>query len=966
MLPFFRISGHGRTTLTTTTAAAPTKKKRTLSTAAAAAVVSVSTSQERKQDLNCLVFKLCREGQLRRAVRSLFRFAAASSPASYSVYCRLLQECVRLGAVKEAVRVHAYMAFSGFSTDVYIDNILLDVYVKCGCLRRARQLFDEMRLRDVVSWTTIVSGFAGKGLHEEAFYCFRDMLRSGIPFNEFALTAVLRACSDAFLVGEGAQVHGMLIKTSWTMPSLCVDNVLISMYVRFGEGECARRVFSWMPERDVISWNCLMSGGVSGAQCFFFFNRLLEDGLKPSDVTFVTLLGVSASCSSLIMGQQVHSQIMRHGLQRHTEVGFGLINMYSNAGRLDHARQVFDMMSLRDTILWTGMIGKYVLNGYQLLAMELFRRMLREGISADHIAVTTILSSCSSVGCLERGKQIHCFSIKHGLEVFTFVKNSLVTMYAKCQTMADARRVFSESTITDAVSFNALISGHVQAGNYRDALAVFRQMHGEGLHCNHISLTGALGACSGQVGDACFTDNRLLGEHIHAYVVKSGYELNLFVGNTLLTMYAHYGSLASAEKVFEIIAFQRDAVSWNALISSYERFGMDEDALKLFQRMHHACVPPTRLTFVIVLCSSANLASLHQGRQVAACIEKSGFLSDKSMGNALLTMYAKCGRIDDAFGIFVNMNVRDLITWNAMITRFAQHGMGKSALDLFNEMQRSNINPDSVTFVGILTACSHVGLPEEGKRFFQSMTRTYNIEPGMEHYACMVDILSRMGHLDDAVKFMEEMCVPPSSLQWRILLSACRNHRNSKLGKLAAEKLMELEPTDASSYALLSNIYAYEERWEEMAHLRRMMKTKKLSLQSGCSWIEVRGKLHTFQTEDRSHPRMLDIYNRLSELTNLIEDKGYVKDLSYDYHNVEEEQKHASLSFHSERLAIAYGDLTMAPGARITIIKNLRICGDCHTAAKLFSQVIDREIFIRDGYRFHHFKNGSCSCRDYW
>ncbi|KAF3782249.1 Pentatricopeptide repeat-containing protein [Nymphaea thermarum] len=964
MPPFFRSPGHGRTTLTTVAAA--TKKKRTLFNAAAA-VASVSTSDERKQeDLNSLVFKLCREGRLKRAVRSLFCFGAASSPASYGVYCQLLQECIRLGAGKEAVRVHAHMAFSGFPTDVYMANVLLDVYVKCGCLRRARQVFDGMPQKDVVSWTTIISGFAGKGLHGEAFSCFRDMLRSGVSVNEFALTAVLRACSDAFLVGEGAQVHGVVLKASAAMPNLCVDNVLISMYVRFGEGDCAQRVFNWMPERDVISWNCLMPGRVGGAEGFFLFNGLLEDGLKPTDITFVNLLGVSASSSSLIMGQQVHAQVLRYGLEGHQRIGCGLINMYSNAGRLDHARQVFDGMTVRDTILWTGMIDKCVVNGYPALAMELFSRMLQEGISIDHIAITTILSSCSSAKCLERGKHIHCFSIKNGLEVITFVKNSLVTMYAKCQTMADAQRAFSESSLTDAVSFNALISGHVQAGNYGEALGVFCQMHREGLHCNHISLTGALGACSGQIGDACFTDNSLLGEHIHAHVVKSGYELNLFVGNTLLTMYAHCGSLASAEKVFEIVAFQRDAVSWNALISSYGRFGMDEDALKLFQRMHHACVPPTSLTFVIVLSSAANVASLDQGKQVAACIEKSGFLSRKSMRNALITMYAKCGRIDDAFRIFDNMRDRDLVTWNAMITRFAQHGMGKAALDLFNEMQCSNINPDSVTFVGILTACSHVGLLEEGKRFFESMIRTHNIKPRMEHYACMVDILGRMGHLDDAVKFIQEMPIPSSSLQWRILLSACRKHRNSRLGKLAAEKLMELEPEDASSYALLSNIYAYEERWEEMANLRKMMKTKNLTLRSGCSWIEVKGKVHTFETEDRSHTQMLDIYNRLSELTNLIEDNGYVKDLSYDYHNVEEVHKHANLSFHSERLAIAYGDISMAPGAPITIIKNLRICGDCHTAAKLFSQVIEREIFIRDGYRFHHFKNGSCSCGDYW
>jgi pentatricopeptide repeat protein len=329
-------------------------------------------------------------------------------------------------------------------------------------------------------------------------------------------------------------------------------------------------------------------------------------------------------------------------------------------------------------------------------------------------------------------------------------------------------------------------------------------------------------------------------------------------------------------------------------------------------------------------------------------------------------MYSKCGSIEDAFQTFDVMSERNVISWNAMIAGCAQHGCGKEALKLFAQMPQAGIEPDHISFVSALSACSHSGLVDEGLQLFDSMCRDYCIAPREVHYACMIDLLGRAGRLDEARDFMKTIPFAPDAYVWGALLGACRLYGNIDLGKHAAECLFQLEPHNAAKYVLLSNIYAAAGRWDDVAKVRKIMKDRGVQKQPGCSWIEVKNKVHTFMVEDKSHPQTEEIYSTLEELARQMEAAGYVPDTNFVLHDVEMEQKEHSLYHHSEKLAIAFGLISTLPGLPVRIIKNLRVCGDCHTATKFISKIVEREIIIRDANRFHHFKDGLCSCGDYW
>jgi pentatricopeptide repeat protein len=312
------------------------------------------------------------------------------------------------------------------------------------------------------------------------------------------------------------------------------------------------------------------------------------------------------------------------------------------------------------------------------------------------------------------------------------------------------------------------------------------------------------------------------------------------------------------------------------------------------------------------------------------------------------------------------MPERDVVSWNTMIAGYGMHGQGEDALGLFSKMQQTCINPDSITFVCVLSACSHTGLLEEGWEYFYCMSRDYCITPKMQHYACMIDLLGRAGCLKDAQDFIEKMPYKPSASVWGSLLGACRVHNNIQVGEYVAERLFDLDPEKAGYYVLLSNIYAAAGRWDDVSKVRTMMKDRGIKKMPGCSLVEVKNKVHAFNVGDKSHPQSEKIYAMLNSLAKQMEEAGYIPDTNFVLHDVEEEVKEHMLYSHSEKLAIAFGLINTSPGTTIRITKNLRVCGDCHNATKFISKIVRREIIVRDANRFHHFKDGSCSCRDYW
>ncbi|CAM6028619.1 unnamed protein product [Sphagnum balticum] len=411
---------------------------------------------------------------------------------------------------------------------------------------------------------------------------------------------------------------------------------------------------------------------------------------------------------------------------------------------------------------------------------------------------------------------------------------------------------------------------------------------------------------------------------------------------------------------------ESDVEVGNALIGMYSKCGASKEAFDLYSKMQRDGVGLNRITYISILKACASQAHLEEGKQVHCSIIKAGVEIDAWIGTALIDMYAKCGRLEDARQVFNSMPDRDIVSWNAMIVGLALHGFGKDSLEVFGQMRHEGIQPDAVTFVGVLSACSHSGLVEEGHAYFSSMYEDHGITPMGAHYCCMVDLLGRAGQLHEAENFIKTMPIKAHNAVWGALLGACNVHGNVDIAERAAEHCLGLEPKDAAVYVLLSHVYAGAGMWDSVAKVNLTMAARGVTKEAGVCRIEVNNKLHSFVAEDRTHPQSEEIYAELQKLTRQMKEAGYVPDTRFVMHDVDEQTKEQAVGHHGEKLAIVYGLISTAPGTTIHLFKNLRICGDCHTATKFISKIVGREIVARDTSRFHHFKDGTCSCGDYW
>jgi pentatricopeptide repeat protein len=573
----------------------------------------------------------------------------------------------------------------------------------------------------------------------------------------------------------------------------------------------------------------------------------------------------------------------------------------------------------------------------------------------DCSTYVSLLQGCINKRALPEGKLVHAHINGMGIMADKSLLNRLINMYVKCGCLGDARRVFDGMAERDYVSWNSMITAYTRHAFAEEAFGLFHQMKREGIQPNQFTFASLLPACEGLTSL----------EKVHEKIIKSGMDWDVFVESALADMYAKFGSLENARKVFDRMR-QRDDVSWTVMIAGYSQNGLPEEAVRLYQQMREAGVKPSLKTFASILPACANLGALEQGMEIHEEIIRGGFRCDVFVESALIDMYAKCGNVEKARGLFDEMPERDVVSWTAMIAGYAIHGRAEEALNLFHRMECSGVRPNHVTLLSVLSACCHAGLVDEGFRCFNSMKDYYHIAPAIEHYRCMVDLLGRAGCLEEARSFINRMPIKPDAAVWRCLLAACRTHNNIELGEKVAAQLFELDPQYDAPYVLLSNIYAANNRWGDLENVRKMMKDRGVKKTPGCSWIELNKEVHAFFGGDRSHPQTAEIYAKLEKLAREMKAEGYVPNTEFVLTDVEEEQKEQILFYHSEKLAIALGLLNTPPGTTIRVIKNLRVCGDCHLAIKFISKIAAREIIVRDANRYHHFKDGLCSCADYW
>ncbi|TYH37296.1 hypothetical protein ES332_D12G029900v1 [Gossypium tomentosum] len=618
----------------------------------------------------------------------------------------------------------------------------------------------------------------------------------------------------------------------------------------------------------------------------------ISDQNPPPHLSYAPLFQFLTGQNFLKLGQQIHAHMTLHGLQPNAFLGAKMVAMYASSGDLESAVTVFRKIKDPTSLLYNSIIRAYTNNGYPLKTIDIYREMHSLRLKGDNFTFPFVLKSCANVLDVWMGECVHGQSLRFGLELDAYVGTSLIDFYVKVGELRDANKVFDLMTVRAVSSWNALIAGYMKEGEIRVAEDLFR-----GMPCRNI-------------------------------------------------------------------------VSWTSMISGYTQNGLAEEALSLFDEMlkEDSEVKPNWVTIMSVLPACAHSASFERGRRINEYVNRIGLESNPSVQTALIAMYAKCGSLVNARCCFDRIleNEKNLCAWNTMITAYASHGQGLESVSTFENMVRAGVYPDAITFTGLLSGCSHSGIVEFGLRYFNSMQTKYCVEPRHEHYACVVDLLARAGRLVEAKEFIKKIPMQPGPSIWGALLAACRKSRNLEIAEIAAKELFVLEPENSCNYILLSNMYAEAGMWKEVDKLRARLKCEGIKKNPGCSWIEIKGKAHLFLSGDLSHPQSKEIYNLLEALPEKIKAAGYIPNTSFVLHDISEEEKEQNLIIHSEKLAIAFGLLNTNPEVVIRITKNLQICGDCHTVIKFISKIYEREIVARDVNRFHHFRDGACSCGDYW
>ncbi|CAL9027948.1 unnamed protein product [Prunus brigantina] len=668
-------------------------------------------------------------------------------------------------------------------------------------------------------------------------------------------------------------------------------------------------------------------------------------------------LALLDKCSTMSELKQIHAQLLRTGLffDAFTASKVVAFSALEGPGSLHYARLVLTQIPNPTTYTCNSVIRGYTNKDLPREAIFFYQEMIIQGWVPDRFTFPSLFKSC---GDLWEGKQLHCQSTKLGFVSDSYIQNTLMNMYSNCGCLISARKVFDKMLEKSVVSWATMIDAYAQWDQPIEALKLFDKMESESVDPNEVTLVNVLTACAK-------ARDLKMAKRVHQCIEEYGFGNHLKLNTALMDVYCKCGCVLLARDLFDKMP-EKNLFSWNIMINGHVEDSNYDESFLLFREMQLKGEKGDKVTMVSLLLACSHLGALELGKWLHAYIEKEKIEVDVALGTTLVDMYAKCGSIDGASEVFRKLPEKDVMTWTALISGFAMCGQGKKALGHFHEMQMSGVKPDAITFVGVLAACSHAGLVDEGILHFNSMHEVYGIQPSIEHYGCMVDILGRAGRIAEAEELIGKMQMPPDHFVLGGLLGACRVHGNLEAAERAAQQLLELDPDDDGAYVLLSNLYSSMKKWEEAKRIRELMAERNVKKAPGCSLIEVDGIVHEFVKGDSSHPQSTNIYEMLQDMIERLKKAGYVPEKSEVLLDIEEEEKETALSVHSEKLAIAFGLISTNPGTTIRVVKNLRVCSDCHTATKIISKVYNREIIVRDRNRFHRFQDGSCSCKDFW
>ncbi|KAK4752385.1 hypothetical protein SAY87_021183 [Trapa incisa] len=856
-------------------------------------------------------------------------------------------------------RVHALIITSGLGRSEYFVGKLISKYAHFRDLKSSLSVFRlASPANNVYHWNSIIRAFTHNGLFLEAIGLYSEMRGTGVPPDPYTFPSVINACAGSHCTIIGGVIHEHVLALGFRS-DLYIGNALVDMYARFSDLVNARNVFDNMPARDVVSWNSLISGYSSNGcheEALSVYYGMRKAGIQPDLYTVSSVLPTCGGLVAVDEGRILHCLAAKCGMDADIIISNGLLSMYFKFNDLVGAQKIFSGTEFRDSVSWNTMICGYCQLGLFEESIKLFRDMIKI-FTPDILTITSILRACAQLRDMEFGKFMTNYMVENCLELDNKASNILLDMHIKSGNLEASIELFNGMECRDNVAWNSMISGYIQYGHHDEALRLFKMMK---LRLKPDSITHLmLLSVSSQSRDIT------LGKQVHCETVKFGSISELCVCNGLIDMYAKCKEVDDSLKLFQNMNI-RDVVTWNTVISSCVYHEDSDLGFKLVGKMRDDGLNPDKATFLGVLPVCSLLAAKRQGKEIHGCILRLGFESEVSVGNALIEMYSKCGNISSSIIVFKHMKARDVITWTTLISAYGMFGEGSKAVRAFMEMEKSGISPDPIAFIAILYACSHSGIVEQGLQFFHSMKREYNFEPRMEHYACVVDLLSRSGRVMQAEEFITSMPLKPDVSIWGALLSACHMNRCIEVADRISKRIIELDSDNTGYHVLVSNVYAALGNWDQVKMVRKSMKYKGMRKDPGSSWVEIKRKVYIFRTGDKVFEQSEEVYELLYTLNSSMTKQGYVPDLQCVLHNVGDDEKREMLLGHSERLAIAFGLLNTKPGSPLQIMKNLRVCPDCHTVTKYISSITHREILVRDANRFHLFRNGTCSCGDRW
>lgn len=739
----------------------------------------------------------------------------------------------RFLGLQSLLQSHAFIIVTGNQNNVFIASKLISLYASLSRPDLSTSVFESVHCKDSFLWNSIIKSHFSNGDCRKALDFFLGMRFANCPPNNFTIPMAVTACAELLGLDYGEMIHGLAVQLGLFCGNSAIGSSFVFMYSKCGCMGAARHVFEEMLLRDVVGWTALIVGylhngeSVKALECLCEMHRIGEDGARPNERTVEGGLQACANLGALEEGKCLHGFAIKDGYGLFQDIQSSLLSMYSKWGDPEQAYRSFCEVGNNDLMSWTSVIAAYSRLGHVTECIVLLQQMLNSGVHLDEIVTSCVLSAFSNPMWVHEGKAFHGLIMRRSCVLDQVVQKALISMYCKFGKVASAERIFDSLQERNSETWNLMIFEYGKGRHEGKCMSLFREMLHQGIECDSNALISVISLCS-------LLGTILLGKSLHCYVIRRLPDDNTSVSNSLIDMYGKCGQLKLAKRIFSRI--QRNTVSWNALISACACGADLDEAIALFDEMILEGSSPNSATLVSVLSACSRLASLAKGMKVHNYISEMGIELNTALATALVDMYGKCGQLERSRQIFDSMNERDVISWNVMISCYGMHGDARAAIEVYREMEESGISPNGLTFLAVLSACSHAGLVEEGKCFFQKMGY-YSVAPTIKHYACFVDLLGKSGNLQEAEDIVLSMPMMPDGGIWGALLSACKIQNEVEMGIRIAQRAVEADPKNDGYYISVSNMLDSTGKSHEAEKLRELMKEKGLRKRLGWSML---------------------------------------------------------------------------------------------------------------------------------